>query len=104
MAFGRRSLPIRHFFPSAAIRMASIFSDIPGVDFEAAWGRRVEVSSTRRAVSGVFHSARLMRVKARGGKAQISGCEAIQKAAEARSGTLINNGSIGRVRGNCDHT
>ena len=66
-----------------------ILPDIPGVDFEAAWGRRVEgVIDPASSLKAYFISAPdLIASKLAAGRPQdLADAEAIQKAAEARSG------------------
>jgi len=64
-----------------------ILPDIPGVDFEAAWGRRVEgVIDRQSGLKAFFISAPdLIASKLAAGRPQdIADAEAIRKAAEAR--------------------
>jgi hypothetical protein len=70
-------------------RCVDILPDIPGVDFETAWGRRVEgVIDPQSGLKAFFISAPdLIAAKlAAGGPQDIADAAAIRKAAEARIG------------------
>jgi hypothetical protein len=69
-------------------RCVDILPDIPGVDFEAAWERRVEgVIDPESGLKAVFISAPdLIASKLAAGRPQdIADAEAVRKAAETRS-------------------
>jgi hypothetical protein len=69
-----------------AIRAASIFPDLPGVDFEAAWERRVEgVLDAAGGLKAFFISKDdLIAAKLASGRLQdLADVSAIEKAAES---------------------
>jgi hypothetical protein len=70
-------------------RCVDILPEIPGVDFEAAWGRRVEgVVDPKSGLKAFFISAPdLIASKLAAGRPQdIADAEAVRKAIEARTG------------------